>query len=261
MGENSIEARLLSRMRRHADADRIVRADKDAAGPLPLSFAQQRLWFLDRLTPESADYLVPTALRVRGLLDVTALETALSGLVARHEVLRTAFTAGDDGTPHQEVNAPWPVDVSVHDLRGEGDADAEERAREVLRSEAKRPFDLTTGRPLRTDVVRLADDDHYLLLTAHHIVSDGWSSGILARELRELYAAALAGGAKRRSRTFRCSMRTSPSGSATSSRGRRWSGSSGTGASASPVPHRWSCPRTVSARRTRVAPATWSPSR
>ncbi|MFG2594328.1 condensation domain-containing protein, partial [Streptomyces sp. NPDC048462] len=193
MGENSIEARLLSRMRRRADADRIVRADAGATGPLPLSFAQQRLWFLDRLTPDSADYLVPTALRVRGSLDVTALEKALSGLVARHEVLRTTFAAGDDGTPQQEINAPWPVAVSVHDLRSGDGADAEARGREVLRTEAKRPFDLTAGRPLRADVVRLADDDHYLLLTAHHIVSDGWSSGILARELRELYAAALSG--------------------------------------------------------------------
>ncbi|MFJ2703839.1 condensation domain-containing protein, partial [Streptomyces sp. NPDC087428] len=190
MGENSIEARLLSRMRRRADADRIARSDRDATGPLPLSFAQQRLWFLDRLTPESPDYLVPTALRIRGPLDVAALETALSGLVARHEVLRTAFTAGDDGTPRQEINAPWRVGVSVHDLRG--DADAEVRGREVLRTEAKRPFDLTTGRPLRADVVRIAEDEQYLLLTLHHIVSDGWSSGILARELRELYAAALA---------------------------------------------------------------------
>ncbi|KIF71354.1 NRPS NcpA, partial [Streptomyces sp. AcH 505] len=190
MGENSIEARLLSRMRRRADADRITRGDKNGTRPLPLSFAQQRLWFLDRLTPDSADYLVPTALRVRGPLDVTALETALSGLVARHEVLRTAFTAGDDGTPRQDINAPWPVHVSVHDVRDE--ADAEARGREVLRTEAKRPFDLTTGRPLRTDVVRLAEDDHFILLTVHHIVSDGWSSGILARELRELYAAALA---------------------------------------------------------------------
>ncbi|WP_239154795.1 condensation domain-containing protein, partial [Streptomyces sp. SID14446] len=189
MGENSIEARLLSRMRRRADADRIVRGAEEAAGPLSLSFAQQRLWFLDRLSPGSADYLVPTALRVLGPLNVAALETALSGLVARHEVLRTAFSADDDGTPQQVITAPWPVEVTVHDLRG--DAHAEERGREVLRTEATRPLDLTSGRPLRADLVRLAEDDTFLSLTVHHIVSDGWSSGILARELRELYAAAL----------------------------------------------------------------------
>ncbi|GAB1340024.1 hypothetical protein ACE1SV_66140 [Streptomyces sp. E-15] len=190
MGENSVEARLLSRMRRRAEAARIVPADREA-GALPLSFAQQRLWFLDRLTPDSAEYLVPTVLRVRGRLDADALGTALSGLVARHEVLRTAFPADDDGTPRQVITAPWPVEVTVHDLRGEPDAEA--RAGEVLRAEATRPFDLDSGRPLRADVVRLADDDHFLLLTVHHIVSDGWSSGIVARELRELYAAAVAG--------------------------------------------------------------------
>ncbi|MCT2548295.1 non-ribosomal peptide synthetase [Streptomyces atratus] len=190
MGENSLETRLLSRMRRRAESARIVRADREA-GPLPLSFAQQRLWFLDRLTPDSAEYLVPTVLRVRGALDVPALGTALSGLVARHEVLRTAFPADDNGTPRQAISAPWPVEVTVHDLRTE--ADAETRAGEVLRTEATRPFDLEAGRLLRADVVRLADDDHFLLLTVHHIASDGWSSGILARELRELYAAAVAG--------------------------------------------------------------------
>ncbi|MDO0928857.1 amino acid adenylation domain-containing protein [Streptomyces sp. TG1A-8] len=189
MGENSVEARLLARMRRRAEAARIVPGDRDAAGALPLSFAQQRLWFLDRLNPGSAEYLVPTALRVRGALDVAALGTALSGLVARHEVLRTAFPADEDGTPRQVVTAPWPVDVTEHDLRRVPDADA--RAREVLRAGATRPFDLGSGRLLRADLVRLADDDQYLLLTVHHIVSDGWSSGVLARELRELYAAAL----------------------------------------------------------------------
>ncbi|MGW5330778.1 condensation domain-containing protein, partial [Streptomyces sp. NPDC004014] len=190
MGENSVEARLLSRMRRRAEAARIVPADREA-GPLPLSFAQQRLWFLDRLTPDSAEYLLPTVLRVRGPLDVPALGTALSGLVARHEVLRTAFLADEDGTPRQVISAPWQVDVTVHDLRAE--TDAETRAGEVLRAEATRPFGLETGRLLRADVVRLADDDHFLLLMLHHVVSDGWSSGILARELRELYAAAVAG--------------------------------------------------------------------
>ncbi|MCX5505106.1 amino acid adenylation domain-containing protein [Streptomyces sp. NBC_00053] len=190
MGENSVETRLLSRMRRRAESARIVRADREA-GPLPLSFAQQRLWFLDRLTPDSAEYLVPTVLRVRGALDVPALGTALSGLVARHEVLRTAFPADDNGTPRQAISAPWPVEVTVHDLRTE--TDAETRAGEVLRTEATRPFDLEAGRLLRADVVRLADDDHFLLLTVHHIASDGWSSGILARELRDLYAAAVAG--------------------------------------------------------------------
>ncbi|MFD7254360.1 condensation domain-containing protein, partial [Streptomyces sp. NPDC059895] len=191
MGENSVEARLLSRMRKRADESRMARATRDDSVPLPLSFAQQRLWFLDQLTPDSPEYLVPSALRVRGALDVTALGTALSALVARHEVLRTAFRADENGTPRQVVGSPWPVEVTVHDLRGTENAGS--RAREILRTESRRPFDLGTGRLLRADAVRMADDDHFLLVTLHHIVSDGWSSGILARELRELYAAALDG--------------------------------------------------------------------
>ncbi|MCX4744333.1 amino acid adenylation domain-containing protein [Kitasatospora sp. NBC_01287] len=186
--EKSSESRLLSRMRQRATADRIAR--RATTGPVPLSFAQQRLWFLDQLEPGGAEYLIPFGLRVTGPLDVSALRTALSGLVVRHEVLRTRFTADEAGQPAQLVDAPWPVEVGVHDLR-----EAEEReaaARDLLRSAALRPFDLAAGRPLRADLVRLADEEQYLLLTVHHIVADGWSEGILARELRELYAAALA---------------------------------------------------------------------
>ncbi|MGW2849590.1 condensation domain-containing protein, partial [Streptomyces sp. NPDC001274] len=138
MGESSVEARLLSRMKRSAEAARIVRADRED-GPLPLSFAQQRLWFLDRLTPDSADYLVPTVLRVRGALDVPALGTALSGLVARHEVLRTAFPADGDGAPRQVIGAPWPVEVTVHDLRAEPDAEMVSRSTSPSSSASYQP--------------------------------------------------------------------------------------------------------------------------
>ncbi|MFG3016931.1 condensation domain-containing protein, partial [Streptomyces cinerochromogenes] len=162
-------------------------------GPLPLSFAQQRLWFLDQLTPGSAEYLVPFGLRVRGMLDTGALGAAFTGLVARHEVLRTRFVTDDSGRPAQVVDAPWSVTPVVHDVRAVPAAGRERAALEVMAAEARRPFELDGGRLLRVDVVRVADDDQYVLLTLHHIVSDGWSSGILARELRELYAAAVAG--------------------------------------------------------------------
>ncbi|WP_406278228.1 amino acid adenylation domain-containing protein [Embleya sp. NBC_00896] len=161
-------------------------------GPLPLSFAQQRLWFLDQLEPGRAEYLIPFGLRVRGPLDTALLEGALGGLVARHEVLRTRFVAADDGRPTQLVDAPWPVTATVHDLRGIEDAAARDAAaREILETEAVRPFDLATGPLLRAVVAQVADEDRYLLITIHHIVSDGWSEGILAHELREHYAAAL----------------------------------------------------------------------
>ncbi|MET7305476.1 condensation domain-containing protein, partial [Embleya sp. NPDC005575] len=162
------------------------------AGPLPLSFAQQRLWFLDRLEPGRAEYVIPFGLRIRGPLDTTLLETALGGLVARHEILRTRFVADADGLPAQLVDEPRPVPVTVHDLRSVGDAvgrDAE--ARQLLEIEALRPFDLATGPMLRAAAVRVADEEQYLLITVHHIVSDGWSEGILAEELHEHYAAAI----------------------------------------------------------------------
>ncbi len=192
MGEKSAEARLLSLMRRRSDNGSIPR--RAGAGPAPLSFAQQRLWFLDQLEPGGAEYLMPFGLHVTGTLDVPALESALSGLVARHEVLRTRFTADAEGRAEQTAGDPWPVTVTVHDVRGAGDAARRERAAgEVLRGAGSRPFDLTQGRPLRADLVRVADDEQYLQLTVHHIAGDGWSEGVIARELRDRYAAELAG--------------------------------------------------------------------
>ncbi|MFF8423529.1 condensation domain-containing protein, partial [Streptomyces sp. NPDC015680] len=175
-----------------ADETSLVPLDR-GSGPLPLSFAQQRLWFLDQLTPGSAEYLVPFGLRVRGTLDTGALGAAFTGLVTRHEVLRTRFVTDDSGRPAQIVDAPWSVTPVVRDVRTVPTADRERAALEIMAAEARRPFELDGGRLLRVDVVRVADDDQYVLITLHHIVSDGWSSGILARELRDLYAAAVAG--------------------------------------------------------------------
>ncbi|MGW3466843.1 condensation domain-containing protein, partial [Streptomyces olivaceoviridis] len=168
-----------------ADKAPLVPIDR-GSGPLPLSFAQQRLWFLDQLTPGSAEYLVPFGLRVRGVLDAGALGTAFTGLVNRHEVLRTRFVTDDSGRPAQIVDAPWSVTPVMHDVRTVSSADRERAALEIMATEARRPFELDGGRLLRVDVARVADDDHYVLITLHHIVSDGWSSGIMARELREL---------------------------------------------------------------------------
>ncbi|MFD7432946.1 condensation domain-containing protein, partial [Streptomyces sp. NPDC059818] len=187
-------ATLAAAMRELATADEAPLVPVDRAdGSLPLSFAQQRLWFLDQLTPGSAEYLVPFGLRVRGELNAGALGTAFTALVARHEILRTRFVTDDSGRPSQIVEAPWSVTPVVHDVRAVATpADRERTAQEIMGAEARRPFELDGGRLLRVDLVRVAEDDQYLLVTLHHIVSDGWSSGILARELRELYAAALA---------------------------------------------------------------------
>ncbi|MFD8824571.1 amino acid adenylation domain-containing protein [Streptomyces sp. NPDC059605] len=176
-----------------AGAERIAPADR-TGGPLPLSFAQQRLWFLDQLEPGCAEYVVPFALRVSGALDTDALDAALTRMLARHEILRTRFVADDGGEPTQIVDPPEPVHTTVHDLRHI--ADTEERreaARHLARAEAARPFDLATGPLLRAHLVQLADEEAHLLLTVHHIVCDGWSEPVMARELREGYRAATTG--------------------------------------------------------------------
>ncbi|WP_406278246.1 amino acid adenylation domain-containing protein [Embleya sp. NBC_00896] len=159
-------------------------------GPLPLSFAQQRLWFLDQLDPGRAEYLIPLGLRVRGPLNATALESALTDLVARHEVLRTRFVADDDGHPEQLIDEPRPLTVAGHDLRHIDDLRVrEDTAREIVDTDAFQPIDLATGPLLRCILIRLADEEYILAITVHHIVFDGWSAGILSRELTELYTA------------------------------------------------------------------------
>ncbi|HEX8242631.1 MAG TPA: condensation domain-containing protein, partial [Longimicrobium sp.] len=165
-------------------------------GRLPLSFAQQRLWFLEQLGSLGNTYHIPMRRRLRGTLDRDALVRALDGIVARHEALRTVF-AQVDGVPEQRI---VPAEAGgfhlvEHHLDGEADADVE--LRRLAGEEAREPFDLERGPLIRGRLLRLAPDDHVLLLTMHHIVSDGWSMGVLADELSALYAAH-AGGTEAR---------------------------------------------------------------
>jgi len=155
-------------------------------GPLPLSFAQQRLWFIDQLEPGSAAYNLPYAVRLRGALNVDALERGLAEVVRRHEALRTRFPGGE-GDPVQVIDPPGPVTLATADLAA--GPEPEEALRALCADEAERPFDLSAGPLLRGTLARLGDDDHALLLTLHHIVSDGWSTGVLVRELSALYTA------------------------------------------------------------------------
>ncbi|WP_139141119.1 non-ribosomal peptide synthetase, partial [Streptomyces qinglanensis] len=162
--------------------------------PAPLSFAQRRLWFLDQLEPDSAEYVIPFGFRVRGSLDTAALETAFTGLVERHEALRTRFVVDATGEPRQVVDEAGPVHVTRWDVRNlDGASERADRARTLADTEALRPFKLDEGALVRVLLIQLADDDYQLLVTMHHIVSDGWSVGIVTEELRELYAAALEG--------------------------------------------------------------------
>ncbi|RKH59280.1 non-ribosomal peptide synthetase, partial [Corallococcus interemptor] len=157
-------------------------------GPLPLSFAQQRLWLLDQLQPEDASYNLPAALQLSGQLDAEALRRAFEALVAHHESLRTTFHE-HQGQPTQRIHAPAGWALPLADLTSLPEAQREEEARKLANAEARRPFHLATGPLLRSALVRLREDSHLLLVTMHHIVSDGWSMGVLVRELISLYAA------------------------------------------------------------------------
>ncbi|MFD6285591.1 non-ribosomal peptide synthase/polyketide synthase [Streptomyces sp. NPDC060205] len=160
--------------------------------PLPLSGAQRRLWFLDDLTPGGTEYNTGLALRLRGELDTGALRRALDRLSARHDSLRTTF-ATEDGQGVQHVHAHTELPLRTADVTHLPAAGHDEAVEELLTDELVRPFDLATGPLTRALLVRRATDDHVLLLAQHHIVTDGWSVGILTRDLAALYRAEVSG--------------------------------------------------------------------
>ncbi len=187
-------------------ADRIRTARRAAPGllppalvpvertrPLPLSFAQQRLWFLDQLDPGTATYTIPVALRLLGPLELAALQRSLSELVRRHEVLRTTVRL-EDGQPVQVVGPARQVPVAVQDL---GALDAPAQAAAVARAVTEvgqQTFDLERGPLLVLRLVRLGEEEHVALLALHHLVADGWSLGLVIEELTALYGAYVGGG-------------------------------------------------------------------
>ena len=155
---------------------------------LPLSFAQQRLWLLDRMEPGIPAYNVPLAVRLSGRLNVTALERSLNEIMQRHEALRTTF-ASMEGQPIQVVAPAQSLTLPVVELRGSEDFEREAEARRLAAEEAQYPFDLERGPLWRARLLRLTPAEHMLLLTMHHIVSDGWSMEVFWRELAALYEA------------------------------------------------------------------------
>src|SRR5262249_43650524 len=175
-----------------AGAPPIRRAPR--ARQLPLALAQQRLWFIDQLDPGSAAYNMPVVLRVAGPLAVGVLARSLGEIVRRHEALRTVFTVAG-GAPVQVIQPAAPYRLPVVDLAGLPAApERPERLAPALPAAVgRRRFDLARGPLLRGAVVRLGADDHVVALTLHHIASDGWSMGILVREVAALYAAFAAG--------------------------------------------------------------------
>jgi amino acid adenylation domain-containing protein len=159
---------------------------------LPLSFAQQRLWFLHQLEPDNPVYNIPIAVRLRGVLDVDALERALGEILRRHEIMRTSYAAVD-GQPVQIVRPAEPLPLPVTDLNSLSETDRWQRLEQLAGEEARRPFDLTNGLPVRAGLLRLDEMDHVLFFTMHHISSDAWSLGIVVREFAALYEAFASG--------------------------------------------------------------------
>jgi acyl carrier protein/alpha-ketoglutarate-dependent taurine dioxygenase len=165
---------------------------REQRGELPLSFAQQRLWLVGQLHPESSAYNIPIAFEIRGSLDLVVMERTLSEVLRRHEALRSTFH-GIEGKPVQVVMPAHPCDLPVIDLRG-----LEEGLRYIVQGrligeDASRPFDLTRSPLLRVRLLRLEDDLHAAVFTMHHIAGDGWSMGVLVREISLLYQAFAAG--------------------------------------------------------------------
>ncbi|MFD7130755.1 amino acid adenylation domain-containing protein [Streptomyces sp. NPDC059894] len=162
-------------------------------GPLPLSYAQSRMWLLQRLDPDSPAYNVCLAVRLRGPLDAAALHTALQGLLDRHEVLRTRYPATADGTPEQVVDTAARVAWDTAGLAGLPEPERDRRAGELARTASATPFDLAAEHPLRALLVHRAPDDHTLVLTVHHIAWDGGTFDALSRDLTALYREAVDG--------------------------------------------------------------------
>ena len=163
-------------------------------GELVLSYAQQRLWFLDQLEPNSSSYNIPAAVRLRGTLDIAALEQSFGEIIRRHESLRTRFGVVD-GRPVQLIEETPDFSLPVIDLSTLPEQEREVEARRLATEELQGSFDLREGPLLRARVLQLGAEEFVLLCTMHHIVSDGWSMGVFIRELTALYTAYAAGEA------------------------------------------------------------------
>ncbi len=177
-------------------AEHVSKADKVRA-PLvrqarpdrvPLSYAQRRLWFIDQLEGSSAEYNMPQALRLRGSLDLEALQRAIDTIVERHEILRTHF-AQIEGEPVQVIEPPRACELPLEDLSGLGEEEQRDCALGIMRREWEQPFNLATGPVLRMKLIKVSERDHILLRNFHHIVSDGWSQSVFNREFMLLYEA------------------------------------------------------------------------
>ncbi|OKK08052.1 non-ribosomal peptide synthetase [Streptomyces sp. CB03234] len=163
-----------------------ARRRDDAHVPVPLSFPQERIWFLEKLSPGNLAYNAQAVIRLRGPLDADVLRATLNEIVRRHDVFRTAFREVD-GRPTQFPQPPMEVELPLHDLTGLGTDEAAERADAIIRRTVQAAFDLTTPPLVRWVLIRHGEDDHTLVHVEHHLVHDGWSYALFLRELQELY--------------------------------------------------------------------------
>lgn len=168
-----------------------ARIPRNQGGEQPLSFAQQRLWLVHQLNPESGQYNMPMAIHLRGDLDINALHRALDRIVARHAVLRTVVKVDTSGDVRQVILDHCQLALPLVDLSS--DPEPESSAVEIIREALDKPFDLERDLMLRSSLIRLTEDSHILLINMHHIVADGWSMSLLTRELSALYDAFLSG--------------------------------------------------------------------
>jgi acyl carrier protein len=158
---------------------------------VPLSFAQQRLWFLDQMEPGTHLYNIPRAFRLAGTLDIPALESALNDLIGRHEILRTNYQLGDADQPVQVIAPKVTIELPVIDLSGIDSLRREQEAERIVQQETDRGFDLARDPILRAVLLKLSEAEHVLFMNTHHIASDGWSSGVMLNDLCSFYQAAV----------------------------------------------------------------------
>ena len=170
----------------------IPRVEHD--GPAPLAFSQEALWFIDRVDPGKATYNIPCAVRLTGALDVAALQRSLDEIVRRHDVLRAIVVEGPDGVPGQEVLPPSGFRLPIEDMTDLSDEDRDHEVRRRAMEYGQAPFDLTRGPLFAAALLRIAADEHVLVMRIHQLVTDGWSFGVFTRELGTNYEAFLRGG-------------------------------------------------------------------
>jgi amino acid adenylation domain-containing protein len=178
----------------HVNAGPIMRVPRN--GPLPLSFTQQRMWFLSQFEEEGAAYVFPVAYRLKGQLRVDALQSSLDAIVEKHEILRTTYPS-TEGEPSQAIGPPEPLPLPVIEFGCSNASERVAKLQDVARQEVRRPFDLSRDRPLRALLVRFAPEEHVLFVIFHHIASDAWSRSIFFRELTTAYEAIVKGGQPR----------------------------------------------------------------